>query len=61
VTIARGGQTVKPATQSIDGTKGTFIFDYSAFAATSGITIQLAGSSASHACQVERPVLARFR
>jgi hypothetical protein len=61
VTITRGAQTVKPATQSIEGTKGTFIFDFGAFAATSSITLQLAGTTASHSCLVERSVLARFR
>jgi hypothetical protein len=61
VTIRRGARTVQPATQSIDGTKGTFIFDYGAFAATSSITLQLAGATASHACLIERSMLARFR
>jgi hypothetical protein len=61
VTITRGARTVRPATQSIDGTKGTFIFDYAAFAATSSITLHLAGTTGSHACVVERSVLARFR
>jgi hypothetical protein len=61
VTIRRGGRVVQPATRTLDGGGGTFIFDFAAFAPTAAITIELAGRSKTHACVVERPVLARFR
>lgn len=61
VAIKRGGRVVQPASQSLDGAGGTFIFDYAAFAPTTGITIELIGRDKTHACVVDRAVLARFR
>lgn len=46
VAVKRGGAVVKPATQSLGGGGGRFIFDFSAFAPTSDITIELAGRAA---------------
>jgi hypothetical protein len=61
VTINRGGRVVQPATRTLDGGGGTFIFDFAAFAPTSNITIELAGRSRTISCVVERSVLGRFR
>jgi len=61
VSIKRGGRVVKPATQSLEAPGGRFIFDFAAFAPTSDITIELVGSSRTHSCLVEKPVLAMFR
>jgi hypothetical protein len=61
VTITRGGRVVQPVTRTLDGGGGTFIFDFPAFAPTANITIELAGRSNTHACVVDRSVLARFR
>ena len=61
VTIKRGGRAVKPATQSLDGGGGRFIFDFPAFAPTEDITIELAGRARTKTCLVDKTVLSRFR
>lgn len=61
VSIKRGARTVPPATRTIDGAGGTFIFDFAAFAPTSSITIELAGRTKTLSCVVDRAVLSRFR
>lgn len=61
VVIKRGGQAVRPATQTLDGGGGTFIFDFAAFAPTAGITIEMAGKAKTVTCTVDRAVLARMR
>jgi hypothetical protein len=61
VVIKRGGQAVRPATQTLDGGGGTFIFDFAAFAPTAGITIETAGKAKTVTCTVDRAVLARMR
>jgi hypothetical protein len=61
VEIRRGGRGVKPESQVVDGSRGTFTFDFPAFAPTSGITLELIGRDRTHRCVIERSVLARFR
>jgi hypothetical protein len=62
VSITRGGRVTKPATQSLDDTGGgRFIFDVSAFAPTSDITIELVGRGGTRRCLVEQAILAKFR
>jgi len=61
VSIARGGRVIKPATQALDAPGGRFIFDFAAFAPTSDITLELAGSNRTISCLVEKSVLARLR
>jgi len=61
VSIKRGSRVVKPATQSLEGGGGKFIFDFAAFAPTEDITIELVGRSRTETCLVERAVLTRFR
>jgi hypothetical protein len=61
VVIKRGGTVVKPATQSLDNGGGRFIFDFSAFAPTTGITIEMIGSARTRSCTVEPAVLKLFR
>ena len=61
VSIARGGRMIKPATQALDAPGGRFIFDFAAFAPTGDITLELAGSSRTIRCLVEKSVLARLR
>jgi hypothetical protein len=61
VLIKRGDLVVKPATQSLDAGGGKFIFDFSAFAPTGDVTIELAGRTRTLTCAVEKPVLAMFR
>jgi hypothetical protein len=61
VSIKRGSRVIKPATQALEPPGGRFIIDFAAFAPTSDITIELAGTTKSYSCLVERPVLASFR
>jgi hypothetical protein len=61
VSIARGGRVIKPATQALDAPGGRFIFDFAAFAPTSDLTLELAGSSRTISCLVDKSVLARLR
>ena len=62
VTIKRGARATKPATQSLDEDGGgRFIFDFSAFAPTSDVTIELAGRGGTRTCFVEQAILAKFR
>jgi hypothetical protein len=62
VSIARGGTIVKPATQSLEtGGGGKFIFDFSAFAPTADITLELAGRARTLTCAIPQSVLILFR
>jgi hypothetical protein len=61
VTITRGGKAIPPVTRTLDGGRGTFIFDFPAFAPTASITIELAGRSKTHSCVINRTVLGRLR
>jgi hypothetical protein len=61
VVIRRGGTAVKPATQSLDAGGGRFIFDFSAFAPTADISIDMIGSVRTRSCAVEQSVLTLFR
>jgi hypothetical protein len=61
VNIKRGGKSIPPATRTLDGAGGTFIFDYAPFAPTAGITIELVGKTKTVSCAVDRSTLARFR
>ena len=53
--------SVKPATQSLDGGGGRFIFDFAAFAPTGDITIELTGRTRTQTCLVEKSILQKFR
>lgn len=61
VNIKRGTRVVKPATQTLDGGGGTFIFDFAAVAPTSGITIEFVGKARTQACVIDKASLARMR
>jgi hypothetical protein len=61
VVIKRGEGVMKPATQSLDAGGGKFIFDFSAFAPTGDMTIELVGRARTQSCLVEKPVLTMFR
>ncbi len=61
VSIKRGGKTVKPATQSLEGGGGKFIFEFSAFSPSEDIVIELAGRARTLTCAVPQPVLTLFR
>ncbi len=59
--IKRGGQVIRPATQSLDDGGGRFIFDVAPFAPTAPITIEMVGRARTVSCLVGRDVLAKLR
>lgn len=61
VTVKRGGKVVEPATKSVDGSRGSFFFDFAAFAPTGPISIVMAGKTRTITCAVDAANLARFR
>ena len=61
VVVKRGGKTIEPTARAVDASGGKFTFDFTAFAPTSDITIQLAGRLRTLTCSVEQPVLTLFR
>ncbi|HMB81556.1 MAG TPA: hypothetical protein VKI43_15865, partial [Vicinamibacterales bacterium] len=61
VLVKRGGKTIEPTARAVDATGGKFTFDFTAFAPTSDITIELAGRLRTLTCNVEQPVLTLFR
>jgi len=61
LTIKRGGATVGPATQSVDGAVGRFIFDFAPFAPTQPITLELKGKARTVTCEVPVSVLKILR
>ena len=61
VVIKRGGKTFPPTARALEATGGKFTFDFSAFAPTADITIEVAGKTGTRTCTVEQPVLTMFR
>ena len=61
VVVKRGGKLIQPTAQTSAPGDSRFTFDFPAFAATSGITIDLVGSTSTVSCQVEQAVLSLFR
>ena len=61
VRIKRGGKTIDPRSRSIDGSNGSFTFEFPAWAPTADITIEMIGKARTLTCVVPRQVLARFR
>lgn len=61
VSVKRAGKVVEPATKSVDGSRGSFFFDFAAFAPTAPITIVMAGKTRTITCGVDAANLARFR
>jgi hypothetical protein len=59
--LLRGGKPVAPVARSVATGDARFTFDYPAFAATSGITLELAGSAGTLTCTIPQSVMARFR
>ncbi|HEY7290082.1 MAG TPA: hypothetical protein VH583_09620 [Vicinamibacterales bacterium] len=59
--IKRGGQTLKPVSQSIDEGVGNFIFDFATFAPTDAITMDMIGKTHTVSCSIDKPALAAMR
>jgi hypothetical protein len=61
VLVKRGGKTIEPTAKAVDASGGKFTFDFTAFAPTADITIELAGRLRTLTCSIEQPVLTLFR
>lgn len=61
IALKRGEQTIAPVSKSVDAGVGNFIFDFAAFAPTSGLTIDMIGKTRTVSCQIDQQVLALFR
>lgn len=61
VTITRSGKTVAPMTRLLKGAGGDYTFDFSVFAPTADIALELTGKTASVSCAIPKDVLARLR
>jgi len=61
VAVKRGGRTVPPATRSLDGGGGRFIFDFAAFAPTADVMLEMTGTTGTTSCLIARPVLRQLR
>lgn len=61
LTIKRGGKTIAPATQSVDGAVGRFIFDFAPFAPTEPIALELKGKTRTVTCDLPVSVLKILR
>ena len=61
VVIKRSGKAIEPIARAIEPTGGKFTFDFSAFAPTADIVIEVAGKAATRTCTIPRTVLSKFR
>ncbi len=59
--LKRGGKAVEPTARSVSGGSGRFTFDYSAWAPTSTVTLEMAGKAKTVSCVIPPPVLRSFR
>jgi hypothetical protein len=59
--LKRGGREIAPVDRSSTGTGGRFTFDYPAFAATAGITLDLVGKARTISCTIDPAVMRTFR
>jgi hypothetical protein len=59
--LKRGGKQIAPVDRSTTTGGGRFTFDYPAFAATAGITLDLVGQLRTVACTIDAPVMRRLR
>lgn len=59
--LKRGGRTVTPVDRSITDAGARFTYDYPAFAATAGVTLDMVGRTKTVSCLIPKPVLKQFR
>ena len=59
--VKRGGKLVQPAVRTVSGGAGNFTFDYSAFAPTATVTLQMIGKSRTVSCAISPEVLRQLR
>lgn len=61
VLIKRGGKSLEPLARALETTGGKFTFDFTAFAPTADITIEIARRAGTQTCSIEQAVLTTFR
>ena len=61
VLIKRGGKSIEPLSRALEATGGKFTFDFTAFAPTADITIEIARRAGAQTCSIEQAVLTTFR
>jgi hypothetical protein len=59
--LKRGGKAVANVGRSVSGGNGQFTFDYPAWAPTSGLTLELVGTTKTVSCVIPAEVLRQFR
>jgi len=59
--VKRGGKAVAPVARSAAGGRGQFTFEYSAWAPTSTVTLEMAGKTKMVSCTIPPAVLRSFR
>ncbi len=59
--VKRGGKAVAPVARSVAGGRGQFTFDYSAWAPTSTVTLEMTGKAKTVSCTIPPAVLRSFR
>jgi len=59
--LKRGGKIVQPAVRTVSGGTGNFTFDYSAWAPTATVTLEMVGKSRTISCAMSPEVLRQFR
>ena len=59
--IVRDGKTLPPVSKFFDGGVGNFTFDFPAFAATGGISLEMVGKTRTVTCAIPQAVLAEMR
>ena len=59
--LKRGGKTVPPSARSVAGGRGQFTFDYSAWAPTATVTLDMVGKTGTVSCVIPPAVLRQFR
>lgn len=59
--LKRRGKAVPPVDRYVAGGSGRFTFDYSAWAPTSGVTLEMVGKARTISCAIPPAVLRQFR
>jgi hypothetical protein len=59
--LKRGGKPVTPVARSVAEGEGRYTYDFPAFAATGGVTLDLVGKTRTISCVIDQSVLTQFR
>jgi hypothetical protein len=59
--VRRGSAAAAPVDRSVTGGGGRFTFDFPAFAATGGLTLEMVGTERTISCSIDQTTLKTFR